>query len=219
MTLDDASLARAIVHHAKPLVQLNDEELVQPTGMRMNKGRVTIEYKFISPNDKSVRGDVGTLPVSPQKEGDASGRDVLNYMHEFPDTLQDVGLHGKTVQTISKAHVVAWQELITGWKGVGPHTAAWTSENSLEELKDDEFRNNPFSDDQLASRWAMLTDNETLSREEGLDLSWIDLTEPDPRHRGQAMRKPRLAPIWRQEEDKETKGLWERGCLRRVNRS
>jgi hypothetical protein len=48
LTLDDASLARAIVHHAKPL-QLNDEELVQPTGMRRNKGRVTIDaYMLIS---------------------------------------------------------------------------------------------------------------------------------------------------------------------------
>ena len=218
LTLDDASLARVIVHHAKPL-QLNDGELIQPTGMRRNKGRVTIEYKFISPNDKFVRGDVGALPVSPQKEGDVSVRDVLNRMHEFPDTLQDIGLHGRTAQTISKAHVVAWQELITGWKGVGPHTVAWTSENSVEELEDDEFRDNPFSDDHLASRWAMLVDIETLSREEGLDLSWIDLTEPDPRHRGQAMRNPRLAPIWQEEEDKEMKGLWERGCLRRVHRS
>ena len=218
LTIDDASLARAIVHHAKPL-QLNDEELVQPTDMRRNKGGVTIEYRFISPNDKSARGDVGTIPVSPQKEGDVSVRDVLNYMHDFPDTVQDIGLHGNTAQTISRAHVVAWQELITGWKSVGPHTAAWTSENSSEELKDDEFRDNPFSDDQLASRWAMLTNIETLSREEGLDLSWIDLTEPDPRHRGQAMRNPRLAPIWRQEEDQEMRGLWERGCLRRVNRS
>ena len=218
LTLDDASLARAIVHHAKPL-QLNEEELVQPTGMRRNKGRVTIEYRFISPNDKAARGNVGTIPVSPQKEGDASVRDVLNHMHDFPDTLQDIGLHGKTAQTISKAHTVAWQELIAGWKSVGPHTTAWMSENSPEELDDDEFRDNPFSDDQLASRWAMLTDIETLSREESMDLSWIDLTEPDPRHRGQAMRNPRLAPIWQLEEDNEMKGLWERGCLRKVNRS
>jgi len=29
------------------------------------------------------------------------------------------------------------------------------------------------------------------------DLSWIDLTEPDPKHNGAAMRNERLAPIWK----------------------
>ncbi len=32
------------------------------------------------------------------------------------------------------------------------------------------------------------------------DLSWIDLTEPDPKHNGAAMRNKRLAPIWRERE-------------------
>jgi hypothetical protein len=29
------------------------------------------------------------------------------------------------------------------------------------------------------------------------DLSWIYLTEPDPKHNGAAMRNERLAPIWK----------------------
>ena len=32
------------------------------------------------------------------------------------------------------------------------------------------------------------------------DLSWIDLTEPDPKHNGAAMRNERLAPIWKEEQ-------------------
>ena len=63
VALDDASLARAIVNHAKPL-QLDDRELVQPTGVRRNKGNVTIEYKFLEPEERATKGDVGSIPVS-----------------------------------------------------------------------------------------------------------------------------------------------------------
>jgi hypothetical protein len=78
---------------------------------------------------------------------------------------------------------------------------------------------NLFCDQELAKRWAMLTDIEKVSKEEGIDLSWIDLTEPDPRNRPQAMRNERLRPIWKSEEEIEIKGLWERGCFKRIKRS
>jgi hypothetical protein len=42
------------------------------------------------------------------------------------------------------------------------------------------------------------------------DLSWIDLTEPDPKHNGAAMRNERLSPIWKEEQDNEMTGLFER---------
>jgi hypothetical protein len=45
------------------------------------------------------------------------------------------------------------------------------------------------------------------------DLSWIDLTEPDPKHNGSAMRNERLAPIWKEEQGNEMTGLFGRGCL------
>ena len=218
VALDDASLARAIVNHAKPL-QLDERELVQPTGVRRNKGNITIEYKFLEPEERATKGDVGSIPVSHKREGDLSVRDVLNVMHDFPDTLEDIGLHGQTESVVSKAHVAAWKDLLLAWKDVGPHTTSWTSHNIPDDIEDDAFRDNPFSDSDLAERWALLADIDTVSKEEGVDLSWIDLTEPDPRHRGQAMRNPRLAPIWQLEEDLEMKGLWERGCLRRVRRS
>ena len=34
-------------------------------------------------------------------------------------------------------------------------------------------------------------------------MIWIDLTEPDPKHNGAAMRNERLAPIWKEEQDTE----------------
>jgi hypothetical protein len=51
------------------------------------------------------------------------------------------------------------------------------------------------------------------------DLSWIDLTEPDPKHNGAAMRNERLAPIWKEEQDNEMTGLFGRGCLKKIKRS
>jgi hypothetical protein len=45
------------------------------------------------------------------------------------------------------------------------------------------------------------------------DLSWIDLTEPDPKHKGAAMHHERLAPIWKEEQGNEMTGLFGRGCL------
>ena len=40
------------------------------------------------------------------------------------------------------------------------------------------------------------------------DLSWIDLTEPDPKHNGTAMRNERLALICKEEQDNEMTGLF-----------
>ena len=45
------------------------------------------------------------------------------------------------------------------------------------------------------------------------DFSWIDLTEPDPKYNGAAMRNQRLAPIWKDEQGNEMAGLFGRGCL------
>jgi hypothetical protein len=51
------------------------------------------------------------------------------------------------------------------------------------------------------------------------DLSWINLTEPDPKHNGAAMRNDRLAPILKEEQDNEMTGLFGRSCLKKVKRS
>ena len=51
------------------------------------------------------------------------------------------------------------------------------------------------------------------------DLSWIDLTEPDPKHNGAAMRNERLAPIWKDEQGNEMASLFGRGCLKKIKRS
>ena len=46
-------------------------------------------------------------------------------------------------------------------------------------------------------------------------MSWIDLTEPDPKHNGAVMRNERLALIWKDKQGNEMTGLFGRGCLKK----
>ena len=47
----------------------------------------------------------------------------------------------------------------------------------------------------------------------------IDLLQGDPVHRGVAMRNPRFKPFWLRSEGDEWQGLWEKGVLKKWNRS
>ena len=93
-------------------------------------------------------------------------------------------------------------------------------------MQQKDFNENPFSDEHLQIRWAMMVKSEMQADtiDDGAskafhDLSGIDLTEPDQKHNGEAMRKERLAPIWKEEQGNEMTGLFGRGCLKKVKRS
>jgi hypothetical protein len=55
-------------------------------------------------------------------------------------------------------------------------------------------------------------------RDDGI-WSEIDLLEGDSVHRGVAMRNPRFKPFWLRSEGDEWQGLWEKGVLKKWNRS
>ena len=89
-----------------------------------------------------------------------------------------------------------------------------------------QFNENSFSNENLQMRWAMLAkaDLQEDATEEEVDkalddLSCIDITEPDQKHNGAAMRNKRLAPIWKEEQGIEITGLFEHGYLKKVKRS
>ena len=116
--------------------------------------------------------------------------------------------------------------MLHDWRDVGPHTTSWTADRDdhARELaaQQQDFNENPFSDEHLQIRWVMMAKSElqegTTDEEASKalhDLSWIDLTEPDPKHNGEAMRNERLAPIWKEEQDNEMTGLFGRGCLKK----
>jgi hypothetical protein len=166
-------------------------------------------------------------------KGQRRVRDILNVMHDMPSTLSDIGINARTAEALRAAKLAAWKVMLQDWRDVGPHTTVWTAERDehdehARELATQQldFNENPFSDKHLQIQWAMMAKSEL--QEETVDeaaskalhdLSWIDLTEPDPKHNGAAIRNERLAPIWKEEQGNEMTGLFARCCLKKVKRS
>ena len=228
-TIDNPTLARILLWYQKPL-EIQDGEIVEPIGVRRNKTRTYLEYRFIAPEHKAKQQQLGMIEMSNSSSGKHSVRDILNFMHDMPDTLGDIGISASTAQAARAAKLAAWKVMLQDWREVGPHTTAWTAERDEDARKlaaqQQEFNENPFSDEHLQMRWAMLAqaDLQEDATEEEMDkaihdLSWIDITEPDPKHNGAAMRNKRLAPIWEEEQGIEITGLFKRGCLKKVKRS
>jgi hypothetical protein len=150
-------------------------------------------------------------------------RDILNIMHYMPSTLNDIGISARTAET---AKLATWKVMLQDWRDVCPHTTLWTADRNehARELatQQQDFNENPFSDEHLQIRWAMMAKLELQedTTDEGAskvlhDLSWIDLTEPDPKHNSATMRNERLPPIWK-EQGNEMTGLFGRSCLKKV---
>jgi hypothetical protein len=87
----------------------------------------------------------------------------------------------------------------------------WTADHDehVRELatQHQDFNENPFIYEHLQILWAMMTKSELQedTTNEGASkdlhyLSWIDLTEPDPKHNCAVMRNERLSPIWKEEQ-------------------
>ena len=157
-------------------------------------------------------------------------RDILNIMHDMPRTLRDIGISARTAEALRAAKLAAWKVMLQDLRDVVTHTTSWTADRDdhARELaaQQQDFNENPFSDEHLQIRWAMMaklelqedTTDEKASKTLH-DLSWIDLTEPDPKHNGAAMRNERLAPIWKEEQGNEMIGLFGRCCLKTIKRS
>jgi hypothetical protein len=115
-------------------------------------------------------------------------------------------------------------------RDVGPHTTVWAADRDehARELttQQQDFNENPFIDEHLQIRWAMMAKSELQTdtindgaSKELHDLSWIDLTEPDPKHNGTAMCNERLSLIWKEEQGNEMTGLFGRSYLKKVKQS
>jgi hypothetical protein len=99
------------------------------------------------------------------------------------------------VEAILGAKLAAGKSMLQDWRDVGPHTTSWTADRDdhARELatQQQDFNENPFSDEHLQIRWAMMVKSELQedTTDEGAnkvlhDLSWIDLTEPGPKQNG-----------------------------------
>ena len=78
----------------------------------------------------------------------------------------------------------------------------------------------PFADRDRNLVWAAaVMQHEDLMRMDWDTLTDIDVLEPDPKTRRQAMANPRLKPFWLGAENKEMTDLFRRGCFIRMKRS
>jgi hypothetical protein len=173
---------------------------------------------------------LASIEMSDAPKGQLNVRDILNIMHDMPSTLNDIGISARTTEAERTAKLAAWKVMLQDWRDVGQHTTLWTADHDehARELatQQQDFNENPFSDEHLQIRWAIMAKSELQENttDEGAskelhNLSWIDLTEPDPKHNGTATRNDRLELIWKEEQGNEMTGLFGRGCLKKVKRS
>eukprot|EP00961_Rhodomonas_salina_P192912 2603143-Rhodomonas_salina.1 len=74
----------------------------------------------------------------------------------------------------------------------------------------------PFSDAQRNEVWQVLASQMMEHYEE---LADVDMLEPNPANRNEALRNARLRPFWIDSKRKEMDGLWRRGCFKLWKRS
>jgi hypothetical protein len=209
-------------------LEIKEGELVELIGVRRNKNKTYLECRFIAPEKKAAKQILASIELSNAPKGQRSVRDILNIIN-MPSTLNDIGISSRTAKAIHAAKLAAWKAMLQDWRDVGPHTTSWTDDwdDYARELalQQQDFNENPFSDEHLQIRWAMMAKSElqedTTDEEASKaihDLSWIDLTEPDKKYNDAAMRNERLAPIWKEEQGNEMTGLFGRSCLKKIKR-
>ncbi len=171
---------------------------MEPIRVRRNKNRTFVECRFISPEQKAKQQMLASIEMSGAPKGQHSVRDILNIMHDMPSTLKDIGISARTAEVASSAKLAAWKVMLQDWRDMGQHTMMWTADSDEHELElatqQQDFNENPFSDEHLQIQWAMMAKSELQADtiDDGAskaihDLSWIDLTEPDPKHNSMAM--------------------------------
>ena len=114
----------------KPL-NLTADTIVEPIGVRRNKGRTYLEYRYVKPEDKAKSNELGDLPMTSKDPDVRSVRDVINVMHKWPETLQQIGINAATASTVTQAKMAAWSAMLADWKAVGPE---WNVSRQREQL-------------------------------------------------------------------------------------
>jgi hypothetical protein len=189
-TIDNPTLARILVSYQKPL-EIQEGELVELIGVRRNKNRTYIECRFISPEQKASRQMLASIEMSEAPKGQRSVRDILNIMHDMPSTLNDIGISARTVEAARAAKVAAWKVMLQDWRDVGPQTMLWTADRDehARELatQQQDFNENPFSDEHLQIRWAMMAKSELqpyflFLQEQIKDITSSSKTSPSAIH-------------------------------------
>ena len=134
---------------------------------------------------------LASIEMSDAPKGQRSVRDILNIMHDMPSTLNDIGISARTVDAARAAKVAAWKVMLQDWRDVGPQTMLWTADRDehARELatQQQDFNENPFSDEHLQIRWAMMAKSELqpyflFLQEQIKDITSSSKTSPSAIH-------------------------------------
>ena len=138
---------------------------------------------------------------------------MLDLLYNVPGTLQDMGIgnyHQPAVNcasTVAAAALAAWAQCAPTQHEPPPALSSARTTSTFEPSI------SPFADNTANEVWAgrVLVDHDTLAQ--------TDVLEADPPNFQTAIKNPRLQPFWYAGMNKEMQGLWDRGCLKRVQKS
>eukprot|EP00961_Rhodomonas_salina_P063228 849677-Rhodomonas_salina.1 len=139
---------------------------------------------------------------------------LLDVSYNEPTTLEDLGLTMTNVEQVN-------QVLLNLYCGAPTTTLAAKASIALTgELADSgeptpPMQTGPFQDQQRNEIWRVFASQMQENYEQ---LADVDMQEPSPAYRNEAMRNALLKPFWIQLEEKEMTGLWTKGCFKRWKR-
>ena len=222
-TVPDKRLASALVQHKVPLrvpapwwIHPDTGQhcacTVLPTKRYNEHKRTYVDCDIVAPTDLTVPTDL-RLQIT---GGQYSVRDLLDINFNFPQTLRELGIGGRTRALAS---------MLEHWRDLGDlpsptqSTPSFPRRSALAQTPPtchewrDDFGTGPFEDAADNLYWSRRV---LAGADDRNHLAGIDILEPDPKSHRQAMKHPRLRPFWESAEDLEMDGLWTRGCLKRV---
>ena len=75
---------------------------MEPIGVRRNKNKTYVEFRFISTEQKAKRQLLASIEMSGAAKVQRSVRDILNIMHDMPSTLNDIGISARTAERFAE---------------------------------------------------------------------------------------------------------------------
>ena len=231
--------AQALVHHkfvfTLPKDVRNDETDLQIMASHAYSYKKFwyVDWKIVSPDPQNQ--SMIQLPVMRGKTPTTNHKDNLldlfNRIFHNPATLADLGIDEVRVQRAVRALASVWS--------TGIETVSFLSQAGVTKV----ILRKQIEERVMAKRSAKLVEKayqEVKAKEKAEeevvkqihkqvtptfapddDKIWaqIDLLEPDPAHRGIAMRNLRFKPFWLRAEADEWAGLWQKGVFKRWSRS
>ena len=233
-------LAQALVHHkfvfTLPKDVRNDTTDLQIMSVHAYSYKKFwyVDWKVISPGnsrDQTLIQIPVTRGKTPTTDHKDNLLDLFNRIFRNPATLADLGIDEARVERAVKAMASIWS--------TGIETVSFLSQAGVTKV----ILRKQIEDRVMARRSAKLVEKayqEVKAKEKAEvevvrqihkqvtptfapddDQIWaqIDLLEPDPAHRGIAMRNLRFKPFWLKAEADEWAGLWQKGVFKRWSRS